>query len=123
MSAQIIRKGERPEFYTDERCYIRELFNESRHPGFSVAQARVSVGEITAWHALVETDELYYILTGTGLMEIDNRSLGEIQAGDSVFIPAGSAQRIRNTGTEDLIFLCICQPGFQVDKYQDLENK
>ena len=35
----------------------------------------------------------------------------------------GAAQRITNTGTGDLVFLCICTPAFEPDCYEDLEEK
>jgi mannose-6-phosphate isomerase-like protein (cupin superfamily) len=39
-----------------------------------------------------------------------------------VHIPAGVPQQIRNTGDDDLVFLCICTPQFQMDSYRDLEG-
>jgi mannose-6-phosphate isomerase-like protein (cupin superfamily) len=34
-----------------------------------------------------------------------------------VFIPAGVVQQITNTGSEDLVFYCICTPAFEEDRY------
>lgn len=109
------------EFFTPERCFITELLNRDANRDLSVSQARVQPGVTTALHALKDVQELYYILQGSGDMEIDRRPAGRVQKGDLVLIPAGSPQRITNTGTEDLLFLCICTPRFYPACYQDLE--
>jgi mannose-6-phosphate isomerase-like protein (cupin superfamily) len=44
-----------------------------------------------------------------------------VQAGDLVYIPAGRAQRIRNTGAEDLVFYALCTPPFRWVAYRDLD--
>ena len=41
--------------------------------------------------------------------------------GDRVLIAAGIAQRIANTGAEDLEFYCLCTPRFRAENYSDLE--
>ncbi|TNE64844.1 MAG: cupin domain-containing protein, partial [Bacteroidetes bacterium] len=74
----IIHTTDCPEFYTDERCYIRELLNADDLPGLSVAQARVQPGVTTALHAL-DVEEVYYILQGQGLMECNRVDQGSVQ--------------------------------------------
>ncbi|MDA8431462.1 MAG: cupin domain-containing protein [Nitrospiraceae bacterium] len=108
------------EFYTPERCYITELLNTSDDPGVSLARARVEPGVTTRWHRLVGTAERYYIVSGRGRVEVGDRPLREVTAGDIVLIPPLCRQRITNTGPEDLIFLAICTPRFSDDAYEDL---
>jgi mannose-6-phosphate isomerase-like protein (cupin superfamily) len=50
-------------------------------------------------------------------MEINNEPAGSVVNGDTVFIPRNSSQSIRNTGAQDLIFLCICTPRFRFSNY------
>jgi mannose-6-phosphate isomerase-like protein (cupin superfamily) len=38
-----------------------------------------------------------------------------VTAGQIIYIPPGARQFIRNTGTGDLIFLCIVSPKWQAD--------
>ena len=116
----IIHTSDCPEFFTEERCYIRELLNRPDQPQLSVAQARVAPGITTALHAL-EVEEVYYILHGKGEMERAGVMLGTVKPGDLVRIPAGQSQRITNTGPEDLVFLCICTPRFRQEAYRDME--
>ncbi len=104
------------EFYTPERCFITEIINQAASPGISIAQARVIPGETTQLHAL-SLDEYYYILSGQGDMELNGQGWHAVKPGDVVQILAGQAQRIRNTGQTDLLFLCICNPRFVPDTY------
>lgn len=35
--------------------------------------------------------------------------------GDAIAIPPGERHTIRNTGAEELVFLCTCAPGYEHD--------
>ena len=111
------------EFPTAELCHITEIFNTTDHPGLSIAQSRVEPGITTVNHRLRDTDEWYYIQRGTGEMFLDSRSAGMVQAGDVVFIPANTPQYIRNAGLEDLVFLCVCKPGFREGIYEEVKEE
>lgn len=110
------------EFYTEEKCYITELSNSSDDANISIARARVVSGVTTNWHKLFETVEYYYILSGVGLMELENLSPQTVNIGDIVRIPPMCKQRITNIGAEDLVFLAICSPRFISDIYIDIEE-
>ncbi|MDH7460664.1 cupin domain-containing protein [Chitinophagaceae bacterium 26-R-25] len=105
------------EFFTPERCFITELLNTKDFNSLSIAKARVKAGVTTMLHKLNETDEIYYILSGRGEMEVAGENVGIVVANDVVFIPRNSPQRIKNVSDEDLIFLCICAPRFEVENY------
>ncbi|MCK4674829.1 MAG: cupin domain-containing protein [Gammaproteobacteria bacterium] len=109
------------EYYTSERCYITELSNSDNDPDVSIARARVEPGITACWHRLKGTIERYYILSGTGLVEVGSLPPQQVNAGDTVLIPPMCRQRISNTGSEDLIFLAICSPRFTDEVYQDME--
>jgi len=112
---------ETKEFYTEERCHILELQNLSDDRTQSIARARIEVGVTTAWHRLKETVESFYILSGTGVIEIGEEKSFKIKSGDCIRIPPHTAQRIHNDGTEDLMFLCFCTPAFSDESYESLE--
>lgn len=122
MEESIIRSTALSERFTGEQCFIAEVMNRTACPGLSVARARVRPGVTTMWHRLRGTIEVYYILEGTGEMEISGRSAGIVRPNDLVFIPADADQRIRNISEKDLVFLCICSPRFQPDQYIESEN-
>ena len=115
------RPGE-GEVWTSERCFIREVHNQPEDPFMSIARARVPVDVTTALHALDGVEERYVIQEGRGLVEVAGRSW-TVRAGDVVRIPPGEAQRIANSGVDDLVFLCICTPRFRPEVYRDLERR
>ena len=110
------------EFSTAERCYIREVANDSGDEYLSIAQARVDVGVTTAWHRLSGISERYVIISGQGLVEVEGIEATAVGPGDVVRIPPETAQRITNTGTEQLLFYAICAPPFNAAAYVNLES-
>lgn len=115
-----VAKADKSEFWTEERCYITELLNDAASPEASLAIARVEPGVTTQLHKLVGVSERYVVRKGRGIVEIDGvtQPLG---LGDQAVIPADAAQRITNTGTEDLEFYCVCVPRFRPGSYVSLE--
>ena len=114
--------GSSPEFYTPEKCHITELSNSADDPDLSIARARVEPGVTTRWHRLRGTGERYFILQGTGRVEIGDLPPQDVKVGDIVIIPAQSRQRITNTGPSDLIFLALCTPRFKESAYEDVDD-
>jgi mannose-6-phosphate isomerase-like protein (cupin superfamily) len=96
---------------------LAELLHPDKVPGAqrlrcSVAHAIVPPGVSTLPHILKNSTELYYILEGTGEIHIGTRS-APVHHGQIVLIPRGRKQYIRNTGTGNLVFLCIVTPKWQ----------
>lgn len=118
MSA-ITKASSLQEYYFQERCFITELLNEASCPGISIAQARVEPGVTTVLHAL-KSIEIYYILTGHGEVYVGEEK-DNVGPGDLVKIAPNVPQAIKNIGTEDLKFLAICSPRFQVEDYREVE--
>lgn len=108
------------EFFLEEGCYIVELHNSAEDAGCSVARARVEPGETTELHCLHDIVERYVIVSGSGEVEIGRQAPLRVTAMDTVIIPAAVPQRIRNTGDTDLVFLCICTPRFDPEKYRQV---
>jgi len=121
MSRPILKAGTDEEFWTSERCYIRELINDKSIADFSLTDSRIEPGVATEVHSL-SVREWYYIKQGTGLMEVGGGPQIEVGPGDTVEIPAGVSQRITNTGQSDLTLQCVCLPRFTPDCYQSLES-
>ena len=109
------------EFRTGERCYITELLNADNSPGVSLAIARIEPGVRTQLHSLTGVEEIYIVRSGRGVIEIDGVEQ-EFNAGDQAIVPASAAQRITNTGSDDLHCYCLCRPRFRPECYVDLES-
>jgi len=121
MSDLIKKSGNTAEFRTRERCHITELINDPQTADFSLAEARIEPGITTELHKL-GVSEWYVIRSGIGRMEIGGNPWFDVAPGDFFAIPAGVSQRIENTGTDDLIFQCVCLPRFAPGAYQALEE-
>jgi mannose-6-phosphate isomerase-like protein (cupin superfamily) len=121
MRKTIRKPDEQDEYLTDEGCWILELSNDEADPAVSIARARVSPGQTTKWHKVIGIEERYIMLHGNGCVEVGDMSPVAVAPGEVVIIPAGVRQRIANTGTDELVFLCICTPRFEQKYYQSLE--
>ncbi|MCU7922228.1 MAG: cupin domain-containing protein [Candidatus Thiodiazotropha sp. (ex Dulcina madagascariensis)] len=121
MQAMILKHTVDKEYFFQEGCFINELSNHPRDNELSIARVRVRPGDTTQWHSLRNTTERYLILHGRGLVEVGDLPPEVVTSGDAVLIPPGAAQRIANTGEEDLIFLALCTPRFVSTSYQALE--
>lgn len=103
-------------FITKDGSEIRELLahRNSSIVNQSLAEARVAPGATTTGHRHVRTEEIYYILEGTGRMRIgEDEAL--VSPGDAIAIPPGSPHQITNVGTTTLRFLCCCAPAYEHD--------
>ena len=101
-------------FTTVDGSTIRELMahRNSAIRNQSLAEARLPPGKATTPHHHKVTEEIYYILRGTADMTLgtETRPVGP---GDAIAIPPGIRHTIKNTGVEELVFLCTCAPGYE----------
>jgi mannose-6-phosphate isomerase-like protein (cupin superfamily) len=103
-------------FVTKDGSEIRELLahRNSCIRQQSLAEARLPARAVTTPHYHPVTEEIYFILEGTGCLEIagERRDVGP---GDAIAIPPGQVHQISNTGQAVLRFLCCCAPGYEHD--------
>jgi mannose-6-phosphate isomerase-like protein (cupin superfamily) len=79
----------------------------------SLAEEVLPPGAAVGRHYHLETEEVYYILSGAGEMTVgkDTRQIG---AGDAIFIPRNNTHTLRNTGAEPMKLLLVCGPAYSV---------
>ena len=102
------------EFIAGDNSLLRELLHPDKEDlklRYSLAHAVVRPGQTTLPHKL-RTSEVYYILSGEGVMQIDDEC-ADVRPGQAIYIPPSSRQYIRNSGTADLIFICIVDPAWR----------
>ncbi|MFH7027180.1 MAG: cupin domain-containing protein [Heteroscytonema crispum UTEX LB 1556] len=102
------------EFIAGDSTILPELLHPDKQPlvlRYSLAHATLPVGETSQLHSL-KTSEVYYILSGSGEMHIDDET-HIVEPGDAVYIPADARQFIRNSGSEPLVFICIVDPAWR----------
>jgi len=122
MSPQILPSSPTSEYRFAEGCFILDYSNTQADPALSIARARMEPGGVTRWHRLHAITERYVIQSGQGTIELGDLPAHEIGPGDVVVIPPMCAQRIRNTGKQDLIFLALCTPRFVSSAYEDIDS-
>lgn len=121
IGGMLIRSGKHgQEFHTRERVSVTELLNDPAVPAVSLARCRVQPGVTTELHRL-DVAEWYVLEQGEGLMEVGGGEPFAVGPGDVVAIPAGTSQRITNTGDRDLVLQCVCLPRFTEEAYTPLE--
>ncbi|MDA7979385.1 MAG: cupin domain-containing protein [Pirellulales bacterium] len=106
-----------PAFTTKDGSEIRELLahRNSCITQQSLAEARLAPGLQTTPHYHRLTEEIYYILEGTGVMRMAETDEHNVGPGDAIAIPPGAVHTIANTGNGVLKFLCTCAPAYEHD--------
>jgi mannose-6-phosphate isomerase-like protein (cupin superfamily) len=109
-----IRARDRAEpFTTRDGSTIRELLGLTTAPvrSQSLAEATLEPGQQTERHYHAESEELYYVLSGEGEMELDGER-EPVGPGDAILIPAGAWHQITASASARLRFLCCCSPPY-----------
>ena len=60
-------------------------------------------------HTHAATEQIYYILSGKGVMTLGAKRV-VVEPHTCIFIPAGLAHAIENTGLENLVFVVVSAP-------------
>jgi len=100
-------------YLTKDGSLIRELMHPAQHGNCqqSLAEAVIGPGVKTRLHKHVQTEELYHITRGTGLMTLAESQF-EVGEGDTIAILPGTPHCIENTGNTELHILCSCSPPY-----------
>lgn len=99
-------------FTTKDGSTIRSLLDLSNAPveKQSLAEATLTAEGQTERHYHKVSEEFYYVIEGTGIIELDGDER-EITVGDAVLIPAGVWHQIRSS--DGMRFLCCCAPPYE----------
>ena len=108
---EIRQLAEQEPFTTKDGSTIRSILDRANAPVAqqSLAEASLPAGCATDRHYHKVSEELYFILAGTGTMEIDGEER-MVGPGDGILIPAGAWHQI--TAATALRFLCCCAPPY-----------
>ena len=100
-------------FTTVDGSTIRELLGLPTAPvqNQSLAEATLAPGQSTERHYHREAEEIYYVVEGSGEMELDGERR-PVALGDAVLIPPGARHQIR-ADADGLRFLCCCAPAYR----------
>jgi len=109
---EIRQLSEQSPFTTKDGSTIRSILDLSNAPvaNQSLAEATLPAGGATERHWHRDSEEFYFILEGTGDMEIDGvkRRVG---VGDAILIPPGAWHQMM--AEDSMRFLCCCSPPYR----------
>lgn len=111
-----------PPYITKDGSEIRELMHPAIHgnQAQSLAKASVPPRTRTLLHRHHQTEELYHVTAGCGLMTLASHQF-TVTAGDTICIPPGTSHCIENTGNSALRLLCCCSPAYSHEDTEILE--
>lgn len=110
------RHDEAVAYITKDGSTIRELMHPRHHAASrqSLAEATVAPGGRTLLHRHRQTEELYHVTAGRGVMILGAERFA-IGVGDTVAIAPGTAHAVENHGEVALVILCCCSPAYSHD--------
>jgi mannose-6-phosphate isomerase-like protein (cupin superfamily) len=79
-------------FFSQAKDFHLAFRKRILHPGSSIG------------YHLQKEDEIYYVLSGKGEMQMNGESF-EVTAGDAILTRPGSSHGLRQIGTEDLVII------------------
>jgi mannose-6-phosphate isomerase-like protein (cupin superfamily) len=98
-------------FVTKDGSTIRELHHTAAQ---SLAEATLEPDQATERHYHRATEEIYFVLKGSGRMEVDGETR-TVRPGDAVLIHPGAWHTLDNNGSSELRILCCCSPPYSHD--------
>ena len=119
----IIHESEVPEVEHPGR-FMRWLANEDslRAKNLSVCVIRVMPGEtVRPAHSHPNSEELIYIITGSGKVMIENE-VGEVKAGSAILFEQGKIHMLKNSGDVEMKVICFFAPATNIDNYKIFEE-
>jgi mannose-6-phosphate isomerase-like protein (cupin superfamily) len=113
---EIRARHEAVPFVTTDGSTIRSLLDRSNAPvaNQSLAEATIAAGEATTRHYHRASEEIYYLVEGTGEREVDG-DVRPVGPGDAILIPPGAWHRLRASGDGPVRLLCGCAPPWAAD--------
>jgi mannose-6-phosphate isomerase-like protein (cupin superfamily) len=103
-------------FTTKDGATIRSILDRSNAPvkNQSLAEATVPPGRTTTGHRHPESEEIYFIVSGSGVLTVGDEA-SRVKPGDAVLIPPGTHHAAANDGAGPLVLLCCCAPPYSHD--------
>jgi mannose-6-phosphate isomerase-like protein (cupin superfamily) len=100
-------------FITKDGSVIRELMHPKIHGNReqSLAEALLPAGSTTLLHRHKQSEEIYHITSGNGLMRLGDDEFA-VTPGDTICIPPGTPHALVNRGNQELRLLCCSSPPY-----------
>jgi len=97
---------------------LREVVRLSK---VSVAHVIMGKGNVSLWHKHSRMSEIYFILSGEGILYYGDKAL-EVKDGACLVLPVNTPHKLKNTGEFDLEHLVFAIPPFDSEDVEILED-
>jgi mannose-6-phosphate isomerase-like protein (cupin superfamily) len=87
----------------------------------SLAEEILPPGAAVGSHFHLETEEIYYVLSGSGMMTVGEEKR-EVREGDAIYIPRGSKHTLTNIGTTPMTILLVCGPAHSFEDHHTVSD-
>ena len=103
---------------------IKWLVSPDNTPGANISFGQVVLlpGEDHTRHNHPTSEEILYVLSGTGEQMVDDKPAFPVRAGDTIYIPTAIYHSTVNTGWEPMVILAIYNPGGPDRDLRDLPD-
>ncbi len=117
----IINRKNSTILHTPHGSEIRPLIDRTTAPitQCSLAEETLQPGKTVTPHHHEVLEEIYYILSGSGVMTIGEESQA-VSAGDAIYIPKHHVHSLTNTGADEMKILLVCGPAFYFEDHRIL---
>jgi mannose-6-phosphate isomerase-like protein (cupin superfamily) len=82
---------------------VYNFFSKADNSKLVLRKRVLHAGAAIGYH-LQKEEEIYYIVTGTGEMTMNNKTF-TVNAGDAILTLAGSSHGLKQTGSDDLVII------------------
>ncbi|MFN7926584.1 MAG: cupin domain-containing protein [Blastocatellia bacterium] len=108
----ILNRQDAKILHTPHGSEIRPLIDRTTAPitQCSLAEETLPPGKTVMPHTHEVLEEIYYILSGSGVMTIGEEAQN-VSAGDAIYIPKNNRHTLTNTGNEDIENFAGLRPG------------
>ncbi len=111
-----------PGYRTKDGALVRELMHPVAHgiQSQSLVGILIPSGKRTLRHRHQRAEKVYHVTEGRGWMMIDEDRI-QVQRGDTIGVPAGTAHYVEAHRLHSLQLLCCCVPAYCADDVELLE--
>lgn len=108
---EIIKLNEQPWYVAEDNAEAREFASprNSRAQKMSIAEIKIPAGVHIIEHHHEVMEEIYFVQSGSGIMNINGLDQ-KVEQGDTIVILPGERHSIRNNTNEDLYLIVSCTP-------------
>lgn len=85
---------------------VYTVLDVSKLDNLVISETTLHPGKETSGHSHADADEVYFLVKGSGSMQLDDERFG-VKERDIILIKRGSFHKVFNKSKKDLVFVCV----------------